>query len=295
MLGRPAVDTPENLWIKCPETGEMVFHKELEANKWVIPGSGYHMKMPAKERLADLFDNGDYEALTQPKVAQDPLKFRDNKKYADRLRDARTKTSLEDTIVAGVGKVRGVKMVAVVHEFEFIGGSLGMAAGEAIIKAFERAIAEACPLVIFPASGGARMQEGILSLMQLPRTTVAVELLKEAGQPYFVVLTNPTTGGVTASYAMLGDVHLAEPGAEIGFAGKRVIEQTIREKLPEGFQRSEYLMQHGMVDMVVSRLEMRATIARLLKMLLKLPQGEKPLEPEILPPAIAAPETPPKA
>jgi acetyl-CoA carboxylase carboxyl transferase subunit beta len=278
MLGRPAVDTPENLWIKCPETGEMVFHKELEANKWVIPGSGYHMKMPAKERLADLFDNGDYEALPQPKVAQDPLKFRDNKKYADRLRDARAKTSLEDTIVAGVGKVRGVKMVAVVHEFEFIGGSLGMAAGEAIIKAFERAIAEACPLVIFPASGGARMQEGILSLMQLPRTTVAVEMLKEAGQPYFVVLTNPTTGGVTASYAMLGDVHLAEPGAEIGFAGKRVIEQTIREKLPDGFQTSDYLLEHGMIDMVVKRHDIPETLARLARMMLAMPveQQEQP-------------------
>lgn len=172
MLGRQTVDTPENLWIKCPETGEMVFHKELEANKWVIPGSGYHMKMPARERLLDLFDDGQFESLPQPKVAQDPLKFRDSKKYVDRLRDGRAKTGLEDTIQAGVGQVRGVKMVAVVHEFAFMGGSLGIAAGEAIIKAFERAIAENCPLVMFPASGGARMQEGILSLMQLPRTTV---------------------------------------------------------------------------------------------------------------------------
>jgi acetyl-CoA carboxylase carboxyl transferase subunit beta len=269
MLGRREV--PENLWIKCPETGEMVFHKDLEDNKWVIPASGYHMKMPAKARLADLFDNSEYEALPQPKVAQDPLKFRDSKKYTDRLRDSRTKTEQEDTILAGVGKVKGLKLVAVVHEFNFIGGSLGMAAGEAIVKAFERAIAEKCPLVMFPASGGARMQEGILSLMQLPRTTVAVDMLKEAGQPYIVVLTNPTTGGVTASYAMLGDLHLAEPGAEIGFAGKRVIEQTLREKLPDGFQTAEYLVEHGMVDMVVKRHDIPDTLARLLKILTKKP------------------------
>jgi acetyl-CoA carboxylase carboxyl transferase subunit beta len=269
MLGRREV--PENLWIKCPETGEMVFHRDLEENKWVIPASGFHMKMPAKARLKDLFDDGVYEALPQPKVAQDPLKFRDSKKYVDRLRDSRVKTDLEDTIVAGVGRVQGVKLVGVVHEFNFMGGSLGMAAGEAIIKAFEKAIAEKCPLVIFPASGGARMQEGILSLMQLPRTTVAVQMLKEAGLPYIVVLTNPTTGGVTASYAMLGDLHLAEPGAEICFAGKRVIEQTIREKLPEGFQTSEYLMEHGMIDMVVKRHDIPATLGRVLKILMKKP------------------------
>lgn len=269
MLGRREV--PENLWIKCPETGEMVFHKDLEGNKWVIPASGYHMKMPARARLADLFDNGEFELLPQPKVAQDPLKFRDSKKYSDRLRDSRLKTEQEDTILAGVGKVQGLKLVAVVHEFNFIGGSLGMAAGEAIVKAFERATSEKCPLVMFPASGGARMQEGILSLMQLPRTTVAVDMLKESGQPYIVVLTNPTTGGVTASYAMLGDIHLAEPGAEIGFAGKRVIEQTLREKLPEGFQTSEYLLEHGMVDMVVKRHDIPETLARLLKILTKKP------------------------
>lgn len=269
MLGRREV--PDNLWIKCPETGEMVFHRDLEENKWVIPASGYHMKMPAKARLKDLFDDGVYEALPQPKVAQDPLKFRDSKKYTDRLRDSRVKTDLEDTIVAGLGRVKGVKLVGVVHEFAFMGGSLGIAAGEAIIKAFEKAIAEKCPLVIFPASGGARMQEGILSLMQLPRTTVAVQMLKEAGLPYIVVLTNPTTGGVTASYAMLGDLHIAEPGAEICFAGKRVIEQTIREKLPEGFQTSEYLMEHGMVDMVVRRHDIPDTLARTLKILMKKP------------------------
>jgi len=270
MLGRRP-EVPENLWIKCPETGEMVFHKDLEDNKWVIPASGYHMKMPAKARLVDLFDGGVYEALPQPKVAQDPLKFRDSKKYTDRLRDSRTKTEQEDTILAGVGLLKGLKIVAVVHEFQFMGGSLGIAAGEAIVKAFERAISERCPLVMFPASGGARMQEGILSLMQLPRTTVAVNMLKEAGMPYIVVLTNPTTGGVTASYAMLGDVHIAEPGAEICFAGKRVIEQTIREKLPEGFQTSEYLLEHGMVDMVIDRREIPDTLASLLKIMTKAP------------------------
>ena len=270
MLGRRP-EVPENLWIKCPETGEMVFHKDLEDNKWVIPASGYHMKMPAKARLADLFDGGVYEALPQPKVAQDPLKFRDSKKYTDRLRDSRAKTEQEDTILAGVGLLKGLKIVAVVHEFQFMGGSLGIAAGEAIVKAFERAISERCPLVMFPASGGARMQEGILSLMQLPRTTVAVNMLKEAGMPYIVVLTNPTTGGVTASYAMLGDVNIAEPGAEICFAGKRVIEQTIREKLPEGFQTSEYLLEHGMVDMVIDRREIPDTLANLLKIMTKAP------------------------
>ena len=269
MLGRR--DVPENLWIKCPETGEMVFHKDLEENKWVIPASGFHMKMPAKARLIDLFDGGVYEALVQPKVAQDPLKFRDSKKYSDRLRDSRIKNDQEDTILAGVGTLQGLKIVAVVHEFNFMGGSLGIAAGEAIVKAFERAISERCPLIMFPASGGARMQEGILSLMQLPRTTVAVNMLKEAGMPYIVVLTNPTTGGVTASYAMLGDVHIAEPGAEICFAGKRVIEQTIREKLPEGFQTSEYLLEHGMVDMVIDRHTIPDTLASLLKIMTKSP------------------------
>lgn len=288
MLGHREV--PENLWIKCPETGEMVFHRDLEENKWVIPASGFHMKMPAKARLSDLFDKGEYESLPQPKVAQDPLKFRDSKKYADRLRDNRTKTELEDTIVAGLGRVQGVKLVAVVHEFNFMGGSLGIAAGEAIIRAFERAIAEKCPLVMFPSSGGARMQEGILSLMQLPRTTVAVEMLKEAGLPYIVVLTNPTTGGVTASYAMLGDLHLAEPGAEICFAGKRVIEQTIREKLPEGFQTSEYLLEHGMVDMVVKRHDIAPTLARVLKIMMKKPMEQKQIEilPPVAPVAVAA-------
>jgi acetyl-CoA carboxylase carboxyl transferase subunit beta len=266
MLGRREI--PENLWIKCPETGEMVFHTDLHKNMNVIPASGFHMKIGAKERLATFLDGGNFTILENPKVAVDPLKFRDEKKYTDRLKDAKAKTGLEDSIVNATGTLKGMPILAIVQDFAFMGGSLGMAAGEAIIKGFETAVAERRPLVLFVASGGARMQEGIMSLMQLPRTTVAVDMLKEAGLPYIVVLTNPTTGGVTASYAMLGDVHIAEPGALIGFAGQRVIEQTIREKLPEGFQRSEYLMEHGMVDMVISRLELRAVISRILHMML---------------------------
>ncbi len=270
MLGRR--DTPENLWIKCPETGEMVFHRDVEENQYVIPSSGHHMKIPAKERLAYFYDDGDFEILQNPEVAQDPLKFRDQKRYVDRLKENKAKTGLDDSIINAVGKLEGMEVVTTLHDFTFMGGSLGMAAGEAIIKGFETAVEKQCPMILFAASGGARMQEGILSLMQLPRTTVAVEMLKEAGLPYIVVLTNPTTGGVSASYAMLGDVHIAEPGAVIGFAGARVIEQTIREKLPEGFQRSEYLLEHGMVDMVVERKELRPTIARLLRMLTNAPE-----------------------
>jgi len=292
MLGRR--DMPENLWIKDPDTGEMVFHKDLEENLWVIPASGHHMKISARERLKSFFDDGAYELLESPKAAIDPLKFRDERRYTDRLRDAKAKTGMEDAVLSGVGKVEGLELLATVQDFAFMGGSLGMAAGEAIIRGFETALERRLPLVLFAASGGARMQEGILSLMQLPRTTVALDRLKEAGLPYIVVLTNPTTGGVTASYAMLGDVHIAEPGALIGFAGPRVIEQTIREKLPEGFQRAEYLKEHGMVDMVVSRLEMRETIARLLKILLKEKVAETPvaLEPaEDVLPAAANDET----
>ncbi|TIW44460.1 MAG: acetyl-CoA carboxylase carboxyltransferase subunit beta, partial [Mesorhizobium sp.] len=258
MLGR-RTDMPENLWIKDPETGEMVFHKDLEQNQFVIPSSGHHMKISAKERLRFFFDDGKYEMLENPKVVQDPLKFRDEKRYTDRLKEAKAKTGLEDAIINALGTVEGLPVVVTVQDFAFMGGSLGMAAGDAIVRGFEVAVQRKRPLILFAASGGARMQEGILSLMQLPRTTIGVDRLKEAGLPYIVVLTNPTTGGVTASYAMLGDVHIAEPGALIGFAGPRVIEQTIREKLPDGFQRAEYLMEHGMVDMVVSRLEMRQT------------------------------------
>ena len=256
-------EAPDNLWVKCPETGEMVFYRDLEANQWVVPNSGYHMKIKARDRLASFMDDGAYEELELPKVAQDPLKFRDTKRYADRIKEYRTRTGNEDAVLAVTGKLLGNPVTLAVQDFDFMGGSLGMAAGSAIVAGLEAAAANKTPFIMFAASGGARMQEGILSLMQMPRTTIAVARLREAGLPYIVVLTNPTTGGVTASYAMLGDVHVAEPGAQIGFAGARVIEQTIREKLPEGFQRSEYLLEHGMVDMVVHRHNLRHAIGSL--------------------------------
>jgi acetyl-CoA carboxylase carboxyl transferase subunit beta len=264
-------ESPENLWVKCPESGEMVFHKDLEANGFVFPGSGYHQRIDARTRLRLLFDGELWEPISFPAVTTDPLKFRDERRYTERLKAARAKTGLEDAVMLGAGQVEGLPLVAAVQDFDFMGGSLGMAAAEAIIAGAEAARDRRVPYVLFAGSGGARMQEGILSLMQLPRTTIAVQMVKEVGLPYIVVLTNPTTGGVTASYAMLGDVHLAEPGALIGFAGPRVIEQTIREKLPEGFQRSEYLLEHGMVDIVVHRHKLRETIARLCRMMMKLP------------------------
>jgi acetyl-CoA carboxylase carboxyl transferase subunit beta len=270
-------EMPENLWVKCPETGEMVFHKDLEANMGVIPNSGYHMRITARERLGYFFDNGEHALIDPPKVATDPLRFRDKSRYADKLKEHRRNTEMEDSVLAARGKCGGIEMVAIVHDMRFIGGSLGMAAGEMIIKAMGVATENKLPVVLFAASGGARMQEGILSLMQLPRTTVAVEMLKEAGCPYIVVLTNPTTGGVSASYAMLGDIHIAEPGAVVGFAGRRVIEQTIREKLPDDFQTAEYLREHGMIDLVVPRKELKETISRLVGMLLK-----RPVEPILL-------------
>ena len=268
-------DTPDNLWVKCPESGELVFHKDLESNLWVVPGSGYHMRMPAEARLKNLFDDGKYDTLPTPEVPLDPLKFRDVKRYTDRLKENRAKTGVQDAVRLAAGKLDGMNIVAALQDFEFLGGSLGMAAGEAIIAGMMAAIERRTPFIIFSASGGARMQEGMFSLMQMPRTTVAVQRLRAARLPYIVVLTNPTTGGVTASYAMLGDIHIAEPGAVIGFAGARVIEQTIREKLPEGFQRAEYLVDHGMVDMVVARTDMRDTLARVLAMLTKQPAREQ--------------------
>jgi acetyl-CoA carboxylase carboxyl transferase subunit beta len=264
-------DTPENLWIKCPETGQLVFYKDVEANQFVIPGSNYHMRIGAVSRLKLLFDDGEFEDVPVPDVAIDPLKFRDERRYTDRLKDARTKTNLMDAVKVAYGTLDGLPVTAAVQDFDFMGGSLGMAAGEAVVKGLETATERGTPFIMFAASGGARMQEGILSLMQLPRTTVAVEMLREAGKPYIVVLTNPTTGGVTASYAMLGDVHIAEPGALIGFAGPRVIEQTIREKLPSGFQRAEYLKAHGMVDMVVHRHQLRPVLSSLCRTLMKAP------------------------
>jgi acetyl-CoA carboxylase carboxyl transferase subunit beta len=226
-------------------------------------------RMPAEARFLMMFDGGEFEKLDAPTAAIDPLKFRDEKRYVDRLKDAKSKSGVEDSVQAGYGRVNEQFMVVAIQDMGFIGGSLGMAAGDAIIAAMRFAVSKRCPFVMFVASGGARMQEGILSLMQMPRTTIAVQELRAAKLPYIVVLTNPTTGGVTASYAMLGDVHLAEPNAIIGFAGQRVIEQTIREKLPEGFQRSEYLKDHGMVDTVVHRHEMKSTVSRIARMLTK--------------------------
>jgi acetyl-CoA carboxylase carboxyl transferase subunit beta len=275
-------ETPENLWIKCPETGQLVFYKDVEANQFVIPGSNYHMRMSATARLKAMFDNATWFDIAVPQVPIDPLKFRDERRYLDRLKDARTKTGMNDAVKLGYGKLEGLGTVIGVQDFDFMGGSLGMAAGEAIITGLDTAVEKGCPFVLFAASGGARMQEGIWSLMQMPRTTIAVQRLRESRKPYIVVLTNPTTGGVTASYAMLGDVHIAEPGALIGFAGPRVIEQTIREKLPDGFQKAEYLRDHGMVDMVVHRRDLRAIIANLCRLLTKAP-AIKPQQPESLP------------
>ncbi|MGV3652419.1 MAG: acetyl-CoA carboxylase, carboxyltransferase subunit beta [Devosia sp.] len=268
-LLKPKDTVPENLWVKCPESGEMVFAGDLEANQWVVPNSGYHMKIKTTDRLKHFLDDGRYEAVPLPQVAQDPLRFRDSKRYIDRLKESRSKTGTEDAVMVVTGQLYANPVTVVVQDFDFMGGSLGMAAGQAVITGLETALRRRTPLVLFVASGGARMQEGILSLMQMPRTTVAVLRLREAGLPFIVVFTNPTTGGVTASYAMLGDIHIAEPGALICFAGPRVIEQTIREKLPKGFQRSEYLHEHGMVDMVVHRHNLRSTIGSLVAMLTK--------------------------
>ncbi|MGO9674846.1 MAG: acetyl-CoA carboxylase, carboxyltransferase subunit beta [Methylocella sp.] len=267
-------ESPENLWVKCPESGELVFHKDLEANLFVVPGSGYHMRFGTKARLANLFDGGVYDELPTPEAPLDPLKFRDVKRYTDRLKEYRLKTETQDAVKLASGRLEGMEVVVAVQNFDFLGGSLGMAAGEAIITGMMTAVQRRTPFIIFTASGGARMQEGIFSLMQMPRTTIAVQRLRQARLPYIVVLTNPTTGGVTASYAMLGDVHIAEPGAVIGFAGARVIEQTIRERLPEGFQRAEYLEAHGMIDMVVPRHDMRATLARICALLTRTPRVE---------------------
>lgn len=261
-------ETPENLWVKCPESGQLVHHRDLETNLFVVPGSDYHMRMGATHRLVSLFDGGHWEDISVPDVLADPLRFKDEKRYADKLKEARAKTGLHDAVKVGFGQMDGRDVTIAVQDFDFIGGSLGMGAGEAVVTGMETAVKRRMPFILFAASGGARMQEGMYSLMQMPRTTVAVRRLKAARLPYLVVLTNPTTGGVTASYAMLGDVHLAEPGALIGFAGPRVIEQTVREKLPEGFQRAEYLQEHGMVDLVVHRKDLKATLSRLCGLLM---------------------------
>jgi len=261
-------EIPDGQWITCPESGQMVFHKDLEANQFVVPGSGYHFRMTSRQRLAHLFDGGDYKTVGVPAVPADPLKFRDARRYQDRLKDAKAETEQDDAVLIGEGRVDGIGVVAAAQNFHFMAGSLGMAAGEAVITGMLRACELGRPFILFVASGGARMQEGILSLMQMPRTTIAIQRLREARLPYIVVLTDPTTGGVTASYAMLGDIHIAEPNALICFAGPRVIQQTIREQLPEGFQRSEYLLAHGMVDMVVHRHKLRETLVRVCRLLM---------------------------
>lgn len=263
-------EVPDNFWVKCKGCNEMLFHRQLEENLQVCPRCDYHMPLTCKNRLKALFDGGSYEEIAlKDGTTLDPLKFRDKRKYLDRIKEARSKTGLKDAISLASGRVNGLETIIAVFSFEFMGGSMGSAVGNAIIQSAELAINKNAPLVIFPSSGGARMQEGILSLMQLPRTIIATQMIKEAELPFIVVLTNPTTGGVTASFAMLGDVQIAEPGAIIGFAGKRVIEETIHEKLPEGFQSAEYLLDHGMVDLVVRRHELPKTLSTLLCLLMK--------------------------
>ncbi|MGH7090713.1 MAG: acetyl-CoA carboxylase, carboxyltransferase subunit beta [Stellaceae bacterium] len=259
-------ELPDNLWQKCPACGQMLFHRELEANLHVCQSCGHHLRLPAKARLELLFDPG-WSEIAVPKTVQDPLKFRDRKRYADRLKEAQAKSGGRDASIVAHGTIEGVAAVAVVFDFEFLGGSMGIAVGEALVTAAAEAVAREAALVVVPSSGGARMQEGILALMQMPRTTIAVDMVKEKRLPYIVVLADPTTGGVSASFAMLGDVTIAEPGAVIGFAGARVIEETIRQKLPDGFQRAEYLLDHGMIDMVVPRRELKSRLAVTLDLL----------------------------
>ena len=262
-------EVPDNFWTKCPNCGEMIFHRQLEDNLQVCPKCNYHLKLAARARLESLFDSSTLNIIEMERQKNpDPLKFKDLKKYSDRLKDARTNTKQDDAILIAEGSINGRSTIAAVFSFEFMGGSMGIAVGDAILQSAELAVSKQAPLIIFPASGGARMQEGILSLMQLPRTVIATQIVKEAGLPLIIVLTNPTTGGVTASFAMLGDIHIAEPGAIIGFAGKRVIQETIRESLPEDFQSAEYLLEHGMIDMVVDRHNLKEKISGILSILM---------------------------
>lgn len=263
-----AKEIAENLWTKCPECGQMLFNKELEKDYFICSFCGHHLRLPIKLRLEMLFDNSKYKLLTLPKLRDDPLNFKDSKKYTDRLKAYRRLTKNDDAVAVAYGEIGGIKTVVAALDFSFMGGSMGTAVGEGIVKAAEFAMKTSAPLIAISASGGARMQEGILSLMQMARTTAAINQLKEKGLPYISVMTDPTTGGVSASFAMLGDIHIAEKGCIIGFAGARVIEQTIRETLPEGFQRAEYLRDHGMVDIVVCRTEMRDKLIKILKLLL---------------------------
>jgi acetyl-CoA carboxylase carboxyl transferase subunit beta len=262
-------DTPENLWKKCPACGEMIFHRDLAVAQFVCPQCGFHMRIGPTERFAAIFDASAFEVLPYPEVAVDPLKFRGEKRYADEIKAARSKTARNEALTAARGTLEGMPVIIAVQPFDFLGGSLSLGVGEGLVTAMEAAVAEKRPFILFVSSGGARMQEGILSLMQMPRVTIMVDRLHEAGLPYIVVLTDPTYGGVSASYAMLGDIQIAEPGAQIGFAGPRVIAQTIRERLPEGFQRAEYLLEHGMIDMVVHRHELRPELSKLAHLVMK--------------------------
>ncbi|MBE7210096.1 MAG: acetyl-CoA carboxylase carboxyltransferase subunit beta [Gluconacetobacter diazotrophicus] len=264
-------DVPDNLWVQCESCNQMIFSRDLEKALNVCPHCGHHMRAPALDRLRWTFDDGEFTRIELPKAPADPLGFRDQKRYVDRLKEHRGKSQLDEALVAGHGTIGGTHAVVAVMAYEFMAGTMGAALGEGIVAAARLAVLQHAPLIVFTASGGARMQEGMISLMQMPRTTIAVQMVKDAGLPYLVVLTNPTTGGVTASFAMLGDVQIAEPNALIGFAGPRVIEQTVRETLPDGFQRSEFLLAHGMLDMVVKRGEMRTTLARLLRLLRREP------------------------
>ncbi len=283
-------EVPENLWSKCDSCGTMLFHRELSDNLNVCTNCGHHMQIGARDRLSSIFDGGVFVEVRVPDPIADPLQFRDQKKYTDRIKDARKKTGEKDAMLVAEGEMNRGKVVVAVQDFSFMGGSMSIFVGNAIIAAAERAIKLKCPLILFSAAGGARMQEGILGLMQMPRTTIAVQMLQEAGLPYIVVLTHPTTGGVTASYAMLGDVQIAEPNALIGFAGARVIEQTIGEKLPEGFQRAEYLLDHGMIDRVTKRTDLKDELTTIVRLLMGQPpavKGELPA-----PEAAPEPETP---
>ena len=275
-------EVPDNLWTKCDDCGTMLFHRELSDNQNVCTNCNHHMAISPRARFTALFDGGIFTEVKVPDPVVDPLQFRDQKKYVDRIRDARKSSGEKEAMLVAEGEIGRTPIVAAAQDFSFMAGSMGMYVGNAIIAAAERAVALKRPFVLFSAAGGARMQEGILSLMQMPRTTVAVDMVKEAGLPYIVVLTHPTTGGVTASYAMLGDVHLAEPNALICFAGPRVIEQTIREKLPEGFQRAEYLLDHGMLDRVTSRLKLKDELVAILRMLTR---ASPPIKGDLPPPA----------
>ncbi|MBI4031074.1 MAG: acetyl-CoA carboxylase carboxyltransferase subunit beta [Proteobacteria bacterium] len=262
-------ETPDNLWQKCPSCEGMLFHRDLRENMNICYHCGYHMRVAMVDRLRALFDNGEFQEIQVPRTPHDPLKFRDRKRYADRLKESRAKTGRDDAIIVAQGLMGGVPVVVAGFDFDFMGGSMGAAVGEGIVTAAQVAARAGAALIAIPSSGGARMQEGAISLMQMPRTIAAVDMVKEAGLPYIVLLTDPTTGGVSASFAMIGDIHIAEPGCTIGFAGKRVIQETIREELPKGFQTAEYLLAHGMVDMVVPRKEQRETIIRILDLVFR--------------------------